>query len=210
MFCENGGLKEVCGVGGRGLRGVCSLFVLCEVCGRGVLADERPHVRLSVAGVFVAWGLSPAEVERVCSEVHVVAAPDFGPSFSPLLHLSPVPVNLGQGLQRCMFGRGGWWGLQALRVCACPHVCGRLMREEGNTKVSAEVLAGEVLPVGCRHTQSVSGAVSHAPAGAVWCPLSPASPIACLLLSVADACEEEGMAGVKARILKRPLYSDFV
>ncbi len=50
----------------------------------------------------MAWGLSPAEVERVCSEVHVVAAPDFGPSFSPRLHLSPVPVNLGQGLQRCV------------------------------------------------------------------------------------------------------------
>ena len=81
------------------------------------------------------------------------------------------------------------------------------MRKEGDTKVAAEVLAGEVLPVGCRHTQSVSGAMSHAPAGqagAVWCPLAPASPIACLLLSAADAWEEERMAGVKARILKRP------
>ena len=72
------------------------------MCERGLGADERPRVRLSAAGVFVAWGLSPAEVERVCSEVHVVAAPDFGPSFSPRLHLSPVPVNLGQGLQRCV------------------------------------------------------------------------------------------------------------
>ena len=71
----------------------------------------------------MAWGLSPAEVERVCSEVHVVAAPDFGPSFSPRLHLSPVPVNLGQGLQRCAGkgggSAGGWWGLYALRMCAC-------------------------------------------------------------------------------------------
>ena len=94
--------------------------VLVAACERGTRVCVLADVGGCVAGVLVAWGLSPSEVERVCSEAHVAPAPDFADSFSPLLHLSPVCVNLGQCLCAVCVGRivGA-----CMRVEACVKMC---------------------------------------------------------------------------------------
>ena len=99
---------------------MCNAPVLAAACERGTRVCVLADVGGCVAGVLVAWGLSPSEVERVCCEAHVAPAPDFAASFSPLLHLSPVCVNLGQCLCAVCVGRivGA-----CMRVEACVKMC---------------------------------------------------------------------------------------